>query len=72
MSKIQEKINSLVDEIQSMMEANAHLDDDPEKLEKLEKLLAKTSIYWAHMDDENTDYIQAIQDTIKRNVKWDL
>ena len=42
MSKIQEKINSLVDEIQSMMEANAHLNGD---LEKLEKLLEKTSTY---------------------------
>ena len=69
MSKIQEKINSLIDEIQSMMEANAHLNGD---LEKLERLLSKTSIYWAHMDDENIDYIQAVQDTIKRNVKWNL
>ena len=65
MSKIQEKINSLVDEIQSMMEANAHLYDDPEKLEKLEKLLAKTSIYCAHMDDENADYVQAVYEAIE-------
>jgi hypothetical protein len=70
MSKIQEKINSLVDEIQSMMEANAHLDDDPEKLEKLEKLLAKTSIYWAHMDDENADYVQAVYEAIENKTSW--
>ena len=70
MSKIQEKINSLVDEIQSMMEANAHLDDDPEKLEKLEKLLEKTSTYWAHMDDENADYVQAVYEAIENKTSW--
>ncbi len=67
MSKIQEKINSLVDEIQSMMEANAHLNGD---LEKLEKLLEKTSTYWAHMDDENADYIQAVYEAIENKTSW--
>lgn len=52
-----------MDEIQIMVEANAHLNGD---LEKLEELLAKTSIYWAHMDDENSDYIQAVQDAIEQ------
>ena len=68
MSKIQEKINSLIDEIQSMMEANAHLNGD---LEKLERLLSKTSIYWAHMDDENIDYIQAVYEAIENKVSWE-
>ena len=68
MSKIQDTINSLMDEIQSMIEANAHLNGD---LEKLEKLLAKTSIYWAHMNDENADYIQAVQDAIEHKTSWD-
>ena len=67
MSKIQEKINSLMDEIQSMMEANAHLDGD---LEKLEKLLEKTSTYWAHMDDENADYVQAVYEAIENKTSW--
>ena len=67
MSKIQEKINSLMDEIQSMMEANAHLDGN---LEKLEKLLAKTSIYWEHLDDENVDYIQAVNEAIENKTSW--
>ena len=67
MSKIQEKINSLIDEIQSMMEANAHLDGN---LEKLEKLLAKTSIYWEHLDDENVDYIQAVNEAIENKTSW--
>ena len=69
MSKIQEKINSLMDEIQIMVEANAHLNGD---LEKLEELLAKTSIYWAHMDDENSDYIQAVQDAIEKKKRLSL
>ena len=67
MSKIQEKINSLMDEIQSMMEANAHLNGD---LEKLEKLLEKTSTYWAHMDDENADYVQAVYEAIENKTSW--
>ena len=67
MSKIQEKINSLMDEIQSMMEANAHLDGN---LEKLEKLLAKTSIYWELLDDENVDYIQAVNEAIENKTSW--
>ena len=37
-------VKKLLDEIQGMIEVNAHLNGD---LEKLEKLLAKTSIYWA-------------------------
>jgi len=69
MSKIQDTINSLMDEIQSMIEANAHLNGD---LEKLEELLAKTSIYWAHMDDENADYIQAVQDAIEQKKRLSL
>jgi len=68
MSKIQEKINSLMDEIQIMIEVNAHLNGN---LEKLEELLAKTSVYWAHMDDENVDYIQAVQDAIEHKTSWD-
>ena len=69
MSKIQEKINKLLDEIQGMIEVNSHLNGD---LEKLEKLLSKTSIYWEHMDDESVDYIQAVQDAIKNKKKWDI
>ena len=56
-----------MDEIQIMIEANAHLNGN---LEKLEELLAKTSIYWAHMDDENADYIQAVQDAIEHKRSW--
>ena len=67
MSKIQETINSLIDEIQSMMEANAHLNGD---LEKLEKLLEKTSTYWTHMDDENADYVQAVYEAIENKTSW--
>ena len=67
MSKIQEKITTLMDEIQSMIEANAHLNGD---LEKLEELLSKTSIYWAHMDDENTDYVHGVRYAIEHKMRW--
>ena len=67
MSKIQEKINNLMDEIQILIEANAHQDGD---LEKLKELLSRISIYWEHMDDEKVDYIQAVQNAIEHKKDW--
>ena len=58
-----------MDEIQSMIEANAHLNGD---LEKLEELLSKTSIYWAHMDDENRDYFQYVNHAIEEEAEWNI
>tara|TARA_Y100000768_G_scaffold234890_1_gene177584 strand:+ start:159 stop:383 length:225 start_codon:yes stop_codon:yes gene_type:complete len=66
-SKIQEKINNLMDEIQILIEANAHQDGD---LEKLKELLSRISIYWEHMDDEKVDYIQAVQNAIEHKKDW--
>ena len=69
MSKLNEKTNALMDEIQTMIEANAHLNGD---LEKLEDLVSKVSIYWAHLDDESVDYLQGVQNAIENKTKWEI
>jgi len=56
MSKIQEKITVIMDELQQKMESNAHLTD----LAAVVTLLARVSIYRAHMNDEDKDYHDAI------------
>ena len=69
MSKLHQKVDNLMDEIQIMIEANAHIDGD---LEELENLLSKVSIYWSHLGDENIDYVQAVQNAIEEKSEWQI
>ncbi len=69
MSKMHQKVDNLMDEIQIMIEANAHIDGD---LEELENLLSKVSIYWSHLGDENIDYVQAVQNAIEEKSEWQI
>ena len=57
MSKIQEKITVIMDELQQKMENNIYLTD----LAAVVTLLAQVSIYRAHMNDEDKDYHDAVQ-----------
>ena len=56
MSKIQEKITVIMDELQQKMESNVHLTD----LAAVVTLLAQVSIYKSHMNDEDKDNIKPI------------
>ena len=56
-----------MDEIQIIMESDTHLDQNAEKLKVL---LSKISIYWEHLDDENADYIQAVQHAVEHKISW--
>ena len=58
-----------MDEIQALIEMNGHLDSNAKRLNQL---LSKTSIYWAHMNDEDADYIHCVQSVIAQGVKWDI
>ena len=69
MSKLHQKVDDLMDQIQIMIETNAHIDGD---LEELEKLLSKVSIYCSHLGDENIDYIQAVQNAIEEKSEWQI
>ena len=46
-----------MDELQQKMESNAHLTDLPAVV----TLLARVSIYRAHMNDEDKDYLEGIE-----------
>lgn len=66
MSKIQEKIETLLDELQEIMESNKHLVDE----ERAVELLGSLSLYWAHMDDEGKDYVQCATEAIDEKIEW--
>ena len=70
MSKIQEKLNGIMDEIQALMESHprAHLEEGT----KIHELMNNVSIYFAHMDDENKDYYQFVQMAIEEEKEWNL
>ena len=59
MSKIQDKLNGIMDQIQAIMESDprAHIPPSDELIE----LLRRANIYFAHMDDENRDYFQYVK-----------
>ena len=57
MSKIQEKITPLMDELQYMMESNAHLED----LHNVVTKMAQVNVYRSYMNDEDKDYLEGIE-----------
>ena len=69
MIKIKDKITKIMDEIQIIMESNGHLNGE---IEKLEELFSKVSIYWAHMDDGDKDYIDGAKTAIEDKIKWEI
>ena len=70
MSKIQEKINGIMDEIQMLMEShpNAHLEPDS----KIHELMMQAGIYFGQMDDENRDYYPFVSIAIEDKLEWNV
>ena len=70
MSKIQEKLNGIMDEIQALMESHprAHLEPDS----NIHELMSRVSIYFPHMNDENKDYYQFVQTAIEDEMEWNV
>ena len=70
MSKIQDKLNGIMDDIQALMESHprAHLEPDS----KIHNLMSDASIYFAHMDDENRDYYQFVSMAIEEEREWNV
>ena len=69
MSKIQDKLNAIMDDIQKLMESHprAHLQPDS----KIHELMASAGLYFAHMDgDENRDYYQGVQYALEEETEW--
>ena len=63
---IRAKNDKRLDEVQSLLEANAHLNDT----ERLEELLSKLSMYFNILSDEDRDYVQAARYAIDEQVDW--
>jgi hypothetical protein len=70
MSKIQTKLNSIMDEIQELMESHprAHLEEGT----NIHKLMASAGLYFQHMDDENRDYYQFVSMAIEEEREWHI
>jgi hypothetical protein len=66
MSRIQEKIETLLDELQQIMESNQHLVDE----DAASDVLGKIGLYWAHIDDEGRDYVHCAKYAIEEKTEW--
>jgi len=66
MSKLQEKITLIMDQIQEMMESNYHLKD----VDAVQEALDKVSLYWAHMNDEDKDYVHCAREAVEEKIEW--
>tara|TARA_B100000941_G_C28467334_1_gene534328 strand:+ start:438 stop:692 length:255 start_codon:yes stop_codon:yes gene_type:complete len=70
MSEIAKKIKIIVDEIQAIMESNGHLDKDPEEIQRLLSLFEQISLYWAHLNDEDNDYVSCAKQAFEEQTPW--
>lgn len=67
MSPIQKKIEKYMDKIKALIEDNAHLDN---RISTLQESINSISLYVAHMNDEDADYIQAVKYAIDKKIEW--
>jgi len=70
MSEIQKKIKSIIDEIQKIMESNDHLSQEQEKIDTLLLLFDKIELYWAHLNDEDNDYVSYAKHAFEDQTPW--
>lgn len=63
---LDEKIKKRMDKLQRYMESNAHL------IEKLEVMALYHSCrkYWSRLNDEDRDYLHAVEYALEHNQKW--
>lgn len=57
-----------MNQLQSMMEANTHLDKPHDVLEHIESV----SKFWSILNDEDKDYIHASRYAIEYQSKWEI
>lgn len=68
MSDLQAKINKRMDHLQSLMEANAHLD----RPEYVIDVIYSVSKFWSVLSDEDKDYIHCSKYAIEEKSKWEV
>lgn len=60
-----------MDELQSLMESNAHMKDSDQN-QRLEEVLSKLSMYFNVLTDEDREYIQACRYAIEEQMDWSV
>jgi hypothetical protein len=68
MNRIYQKVTPMMDELQEMMETQVHLTDPI----KVCELIDKISLYWAHLLDEDTEYLQCALSAVEDETEWKL
>jgi hypothetical protein len=68
MNRIYQKVTPMMDDLQQMMETQVHLTDPV----KVCELIDKISLYWAHLQDEDTEYIQCALYAVEEESEWNV
>ena len=65
---LREKLDKRMDQIQSWMESNYHLDHPQEVID----LIDKVTFAWEVLSEEDRDYIHGCQYTIEEKMEWNV
>ena len=63
---LEQKINSRMDKLQEMMDANLHLDDP----QAVKDHIHTVSKFWPRLHEDDRDYIQCAQGCIDDGTPW--
>jgi hypothetical protein len=66
--QLRELIKIRMDELQSFMESNSHIDNRMDGLKKI-SIISK---YWGVLDEETRDYVHAAQTAIEDQTEWNV
>jgi len=65
---IKERINERMNTLQAMMEGQVHVSDPA----RVEAQIAAISPYWAHLSDEDKDYMHCARWAVEKQEEWNV
>jgi len=65
---IRQKVTARIDELQSMLEANEHLNNP----DKAMGLTHRISPFWSILSEEDREYVQCAQHAIEDQTEWNV
>jgi hypothetical protein len=65
---IAEKVERKMQALEHLMNTQMHIELPSAVAESIESL----SIYWAHLSDEDKDYVDCASDALKEKRKWEV
>jgi len=68
MSDLRTRITNKMDHLQTLMEANTHLD----RPEYVSDVIDSVSKFWSVLSDEDKDYIHCSRYAIEEKSKWEV